>query len=202
MTGWVWECVGGREKETVYSCSLNVLFLVTLKCGKSKSVSLGRLWEEQFKIWEKGKLRSPGGIVSLSSRGGLCGHRSVESQQRLFTLDCFTLSQQRARNTELICRKRNMQPTPHAYSVMWEESTTCCNCWEKAWNSTTDQSWTKGTNQKLWNLVWSCYALVCIKEKQADSKIQRRRSQSMHNGTCKVHFSLLCWFPELEPAGE
>lgn len=62
--------MGGREKETVYSCSLNVLFLVTLKCGKSKSVSLGRLWEEQFKIWEKGKLRSPGGIVSLSSRGG------------------------------------------------------------------------------------------------------------------------------------
>lgn len=59
-----------------------MLFLVTLKCGKSKSLSPGRLWEGKLEIWERGKFRSPGGILSLSTKGGLLvfgGHRFVES---------------------------------------------------------------------------------------------------------------------------
>lgn len=64
-------CVCGRRKrETTYGCNLKMLFLVTLKCGKSKSLSPGRLWEGKLEIWERGKFRSPGGILSLSTKGG------------------------------------------------------------------------------------------------------------------------------------
>lgn len=38
-------CGRMREGETTYGCNLKMLFLVPLKCGKSKSLSLGRLWE-------------------------------------------------------------------------------------------------------------------------------------------------------------
>lgn len=56
----------------------------------SKSLSLGRLWEGKLEIWERGKFRSPGGILSLSTKGGFWffrGHRFVESWECLFTLD-------------------------------------------------------------------------------------------------------------------
>lgn len=61
---------GRRKRETTYGCNLKMLFLVALKCGKSKSLSLGRLWEGKFEIWERGKFRSPRGILSLSTKGG------------------------------------------------------------------------------------------------------------------------------------
>lgn len=38
-------CGRTREGETTYGCNLKILFLVTLKCGKSKWLSVGRLWE-------------------------------------------------------------------------------------------------------------------------------------------------------------
>lgn len=34
-----------REGETTYGSNLKILFLVALKCGKSKWLSVGRLWE-------------------------------------------------------------------------------------------------------------------------------------------------------------
>jgi len=61
---------GRRKRGTAYGCNLKMLFLVTLKCGKSNSLSLGRLWEGKPGIWERGKLRSPGGILSLSTMRG------------------------------------------------------------------------------------------------------------------------------------
>lgn len=61
---------GRRKREGTYGCNLKMLFLVTLKCGKSKSLSLGRLWEGKLEIWEREKFRSPGGILSLSTEGG------------------------------------------------------------------------------------------------------------------------------------
>lgn len=63
---------GRRKRETTYGCNFKMLFLVLLKCGKSKSLSPGRLWEGRLEIWESGKFRSPGGILSLSAelRGG------------------------------------------------------------------------------------------------------------------------------------
>lgn len=82
---WKNTCVGGGKETN--SCNFKMLFLVTVKCGKSKSLSLGCLWEGKLKIWERRKFRSPGGIVSLSTQGGLCGHRFVESLECLFTLD-------------------------------------------------------------------------------------------------------------------
>lgn len=64
-------CVCGRwGRETTYGCNLEMLFLVPLKCGKSKSLSPGRLWEGKPELWERGKSRSPGGILSLSTGGG------------------------------------------------------------------------------------------------------------------------------------
>ena len=39
----------------------------------SKSLSPRRLWEAELGIWEKGKFRSPGGILSLSTKGGRGG---------------------------------------------------------------------------------------------------------------------------------
>ncbi len=71
-----------KKRETTYGCNLKMLFLVTLKCGKSKPLSLGRLWEGRLEICERGKFRSPGGILSLSTEGGFWfsgGHRFVES---------------------------------------------------------------------------------------------------------------------------
>lgn len=47
---------GRRKRETTYGCNLKMLFLVTLKCGKSKSLSLGRLWEGKLEIWERGEV--------------------------------------------------------------------------------------------------------------------------------------------------
>lgn len=61
---------GRRKRETTYGYNLKMLFLVTLKCGKSKSLSLGRLWEDKLEIEERRKFRSPSGIVSLSTMGG------------------------------------------------------------------------------------------------------------------------------------
>ena len=81
---------GRREWETTYGCNLKNLFLGTLTCGKSKSLSLGRLWEGKLEIWKRGKFRTPGGILSLSTKGGLLvcrGHSLVESWECLFTLD-------------------------------------------------------------------------------------------------------------------
>lgn len=114
MNGGVWEHVGGRERETAYSCILKVLFLVTLKCGKSKSLSLGRLWEEQFKIWERGKLRSPGGIVSLSTEGGFVAIGLLKVRNAYLHEIASLCHSKEQRHSQLICRKRNMQPTPHA----------------------------------------------------------------------------------------
>lgn len=73
---------GRRERDTAHGCNLKMLFLDTLKCGKSKSLSLGRLWEGKPEIWERGKFRSPDGILSLSTKRGFWfsgGHRFVES---------------------------------------------------------------------------------------------------------------------------
>lgn len=76
-------CVGGgKARERTYGCNLKMLFLVTLKCGKSKSLRWGPLWEGKLEIWERGKFRSPGGILSLSTERGFLvfrGHRFVES---------------------------------------------------------------------------------------------------------------------------
>lgn len=48
-------CGRMREGETTYGCNLKMLFLVLLKCGKSKSLSLGRLWEVRpWDLWEGG----------------------------------------------------------------------------------------------------------------------------------------------------
>lgn len=69
--------MGGGKKETSYGCNLKILFLVTLKCGKSKSLSSGRLWEDKLEIWERGKFRSPGGILSLSTKGGFWFSRAI-----------------------------------------------------------------------------------------------------------------------------
>lgn len=61
---------GRRERGTTYGCNLKMLFLVTLKCGESESLSLGRLWEGKLEISERGKFRSPCGILSLSTKRG------------------------------------------------------------------------------------------------------------------------------------
>lgn len=68
---------GRRKRETTYGCNLKMLFLVTLKCGKSKSLSLGPLWEGKLEIWERGKFRFPGGILSLSTEGGFWFSRAI-----------------------------------------------------------------------------------------------------------------------------
>lgn len=59
-----------KRGDTTYGCNLKILFIVTLKCGKSESLSPGRLWEGKLEIWERGKLRCPGGILSLSTMRG------------------------------------------------------------------------------------------------------------------------------------
>lgn len=64
---------GRREWETTYGCNLKNLFLGTLRCGKSKSLSLGRLWEGKLEIRKRRKFRTPGGILSLSTKGGAFG---------------------------------------------------------------------------------------------------------------------------------
>lgn len=61
---------GRRKRETTYGCNLKMLFLVTLKCGKSKSLSAGPLWEDKLESCKRGKFRSPGGILSLLTEGG------------------------------------------------------------------------------------------------------------------------------------
>lgn len=68
-------CVGGGKRETTYGCNLKMLFLVALKCGKSKSLSPGRLWEGKLELCARGKFRSPGGILSLSTEGGASGFK-------------------------------------------------------------------------------------------------------------------------------
>lgn len=47
-------CGRTREGETTYGCNLKILFLVTLKCGKSKWLSVGRLWEGKLGSCGKG----------------------------------------------------------------------------------------------------------------------------------------------------
>lgn len=83
--------MGGGKGDPTYGCNLKILFLVTLKCGKSKSLSLGASVGTQ--AGERGKFRCAGGILSLSAkgeggRGGLRGERRlVVIWECLFILD-------------------------------------------------------------------------------------------------------------------
>lgn len=58
-------CGRTREGETTYGCNLKILFLVTLKCGKSKWLSMGRLWEGKLGSFGRG-VRGSGGFDLLA----------------------------------------------------------------------------------------------------------------------------------------
>lgn len=108
---------GRRKREAAYGCNLKMLFIVTLKCGKSKSLSPERLWEAwnlgerevkisrwnslTFKPWWGFGLKGPWVCWKLGMLIYIRLTRAVTVRKG-------------GGACKLICRKRNMQPTPHA----------------------------------------------------------------------------------------